>query len=98
MMDDARGMMIVIFVLGIFINMVGFIFVTMTLDKSTLKGKRGDTGPKGPAGPRGGLGPAGPPTRITGPNGAKGPRGLKGLPCWEEGNPDCIGSTPAPTS
>jgi len=98
MMDDARGMMIGIFILGIFINIIGFVYVTTTLDKSKLKGKRGDTGPKGPAGPRGGHGPAGPPTTTDGPNGAKGPQGLKGLPCWEEGNPDCIVSTPAQTS
>ena len=85
-MTDIRQLMIGIFVFGIFLNLGVFLYITMSLNKSKLKGKKGDVGPKGPTGPRGREGPTGPLATTPGPNGPKGPRGQIGLPIWE--NPD----------
>ena len=85
-MTDIRQMMIGIFVFGIFLNLGAFLYITTSLDKSQLKGKKGDVGPKGPSGGRGAEGPTGPLARTPGPDGSKGARGQIGLPMWE--NPD----------
>ena len=81
-----RQMMVGIFVLGIFINLFAFMYVLLSLNRSELRGRRGDVGPRGPIGERGETGDPGPIARVRGPKGDKGPRGPMGLPIWE--NPD----------
>jgi hypothetical protein len=83
-MSEIRKMMIGIFVIGIFLNLIGFIYVSMTLKSSKLKGLKGVDGPKGPSGSRGETGDPGPIAASPGEKGAIGKMGRIGFPCWEE--------------
>ena len=79
--------MIGIFVLGIFLNVLGFFVITLRLDKNKLRGKKGSVGPKGPRGPRGDPGEVGPMNTSgggVGPIGDAGPRGPPGIPIFEK--------------
>ena len=63
-----RQMMVGIFLLGIIINLCAFGYVIVSLNKSELKGMRGDAGPRGPIGDRGATGDPGPVASRKGPN------------------------------